>query len=495
MIIKTPIRMAARPGNEALPGGAEGASGIPGIWGRDILKTKRELEGGPVRILGSGLAFLWHLGIAPFIPVKRLFARLFMERQVILRWNRRFKFIIVTPRAQLVAAGVFLLIGGWFVFTNVAAVHQWSVIAAKDREIDAGERAFAALRDEVSRSVARIENLNQNLKAKHTEIRGLFAQRTHLRKRLGSVKVELGDSEKDRNNARASRELIDRELGRLRVTLDGAVKRNIRLRGAVESLETRLEDAALDRSELIAERDRLEGRERDLEKSLVDLQTSRQQVLDRLTERTVNRIDEFKEVIAMTGLDADRLLGGVFDNSAGQGGPFIAFKPEADKNEDEFDSRLAVLNGHMDRWDGLKGLLKTLPLTSPSDHYYVSSRFGKRRDPVNKKWGMHIGVDLAGVKKSPVLSTAAGTVVSVSRHPSYGRMIVIDHGLGIRTRYGHLHRILVRRGQKVGFRQKIGLMGNTGRTTGAHIHYEILVNGKPYDPLKFMQAGKYVFKG
>ena len=448
-----------------------------------------------MRILGSGLAFLWHLGIAPFIPVKRSFARLFMERQVILRWNRRFKFIIVTRRAQLVAAGVFLLIGGWFVFTNVAAIHQRSVIAAKDREIDAGERAFAALRDEVSRSVARIENLNRNLKAKHAEVRGLFAQRTHLRKRLGSVKVELGESEKDRNNARASHELTDRELSRLRVTLDGAVKRNIRLRDAVESLETRLEDAALDRSELMAERDRLEGRERDLEKDLVDLQTSRQQVLDRLTERTVDRIDEFKEVIAMTGLDADRLLGGVFDNSAGQGGPFIAFKPETDKNEDEFDSRLAVLNGHMDRWDGLKGLLKTLPLTSPSDHYYVSSRFGKRRDPVNKKWGMHIGVDLAGLKKSPVLSTAAGTVVSVSRHPSYGRMIVIDHGLGIRTRYGHLYKILVRRGQKVGFRQKIGLMGNTGRTTGAHIHYEILVNGKPYDPLKFMQAGKYVFKG
>lgn len=448
-----------------------------------------------MRILRSGLAFLLRLGIAPFIPVKRLFARLFMERQVILRRDERFKFFIVTPRAQLVAAGVLLLIGGWFVFTNVAAVYQRSVIAAKDREIDAGERAFAALRDEVSRSVARIGNLDQDLEAKHAEIRGLFAQRIRLRKRLGSVKVKLGESEKDRKVARASRQVTNRDLGRLRVTLDGAVKRNIRLGGAVESLESRLEDATLDRSELIEEQDRLEGRVKDLEKSLVDLQASRQQFLDRLTERTVDRIDEFKELIAMTGLDADQLLGGVFDNSAGQGGPFIAFKPEANKNEDEFDSQLAVLNGHMDRWNGLKGLLKTLPLTSPSDHYYVSSRFGKRRDPVNKKWGMHYGVDLAGVKKSPVFSTAAGTVVSVSRHPTYGRMIVIDHGLGIRTRYGHLYKILARRGQKVGFRQKIGLMGNTGRTTGAHIHYEILVNGKPYDPLKFMQAGKYVFKG
>lgn len=448
-----------------------------------------------MRSLRSGLAFLLRLGVKPFIPVKRLLGRLVVEREFILRRNGRVSLIVVTRRAQLAAASVLLLIGGWLVLANVTAFHQQSVIAAKDREIDAGERAFAALRDEVSRSVARIESLSHTLEAKHTQIRGLFAQRARLREQLDSVKGKLGLSEKDRESARASREVINQELGQLRVTLDGAVKRNIRLGGAVELLETRLEDAAFDRNKLIAEQDRLEGRVRELETNLVDLQTSRQQVLDRLTERTVNRIHEFKEVIAMTGLDADKLLGGVFDNSAGQGGPFIAFRPEAGRREDEFDSRLAVLNGHMDRWDGLKGLLKTLPLTSPSDHFYVSSRFGKRRDPVNKKWGMHYGVDLAGVKKSPVLSTAAGTVASVSRHPSYGRMVVIDHGLGIRTRYGHLHRILVRRGKKVGFRQKIGLMGNTGRTTGAHIHYEILVNGKPYDPLKFMQAGKYVFKG
>lgn len=448
-----------------------------------------------MRILGSGLTFLLRLGVAPFTSVIRLSARLFMDREVILRRDGRVTFFVLTRRVQLVAAGVFLLIGGWIVFSNVMTIHQRGVIAAKDREIDAGERAFAALRDEVSRSVARIENLNQNLKSKHAEVRGLFVQRITLKKQLSSVRARLGESEKDRKSVYATRRVIGRELGQLRDTLNGTVKRNIRLNGAVESLETRLEDIALDRGELIEEQDRLEGRVRHLEKNLVDLQTSRQQVLDRLTERTVNRITEFKEVIAMTGLDADKLLGGVFDDSAGQGGPFIAFKPEADKSEEEFDSRLVVLNGYMDRWDGLKGLLKTLPLTSPSDHYYVSSRFGKRRDPVNKKWGMHYGVDLAGLKKSPVLSTAAGTVVSVSRHPSYGRMIVIDHGLGIRTRYGHLYKILVRRGQKVGFRQKIGLLGNTGRTTGAHIHYEILVNGKPYDPLKFMQAGKYVFKG
>ena len=108
---------------------------------------------------------------------------------------------------------------------------------------------------------------------------------------------------------------------------------------------------------------------------------------------------------------------------------------------------------------------------------------------------MHYGIDLAGVYHSPVRATAPGVVVRVGWNGSYGRVVEIDHGLGLRTRYGHLHRILVKRGQKVGFRRKIGQMGNSGRSTGAHVHYEILVNGKPLDPAKFMEAGEHVLKG
>ena len=76
-----------------------------------------------------------------------------------------------------------------------------------------------------------------------------------------------------------------------------------------------------------------------------------------------------------------------------------------------------------------------------------------------------------------------------------GRTVVIDHGNGIRTRYGHLRRYHVKRGQRVGYRQKIGQLGNSGRSTGPHVHYEILLDGKPVDPMKFLEAGKNVLKG
>ena len=74
-------------------------------------------------------------------------------------------------------------------------------------------------------------------------------------------------------------------------------------------------------------------------------------------------------------------------------------------------------------------------------------------------------------------------------------MVEVDHGLGLRTRYGHLRKILVKHRQRVTFRHKIGLMGSSGRSTGAHVHYEVLFDGKPVDPMKFLKAGKYVFKG
>jgi murein DD-endopeptidase MepM/ murein hydrolase activator NlpD len=94
-----------------------------------------------------------------------------------------------------------------------------------------------------------------------------------------------------------------------------------------------------------------------------------------------------------------------------------------------------------------------------------------------------------------VLATAPGVVVNVGWNGNYGRLIEVDHGMGIRTRYGHLRRILVQAGQRVELRQKIGEMGSSGRSTGIHLHYEILVNGEPRDPMKFLQAGEYVFKG
>ena len=202
-------------------------------------------------------------------------------------------------------------------------------------------------------------------------------------------------------------------------------------------------------------------------------------------------------MIALTGISAEDLL----ERVPGLGGPLIDL---ADKAADDaetvdsdtgFGSSVVRLERHLNRWAGLPSVLQRLPMASPLDSYYVASRYGKRRDPISKKWAMHHGVDLSGSFKSPVWSTAPGTVTFVGRKGPYGRLVEIDHGYGLVTRYGHLRKILVKKGESVGFRHKIGIMGSTGRSTGRHVHYEVLFEGKPQDPAKFMKAGKYVFKG
>jgi len=146
------------------------------------------------------------------------------------------------------------------------------------------------------------------------------------------------------------------------------------------------------------------------------------------------------------------------------------------------------------RLRSLEKLLTQLPLAAPVDSYRVSSHFGKRVDPLTKEMSFHSGVDLPGRDRTEVRATAPGKVVHAGEMGRYGTLVEIDHGHGIRTRYGHLHKAMVHLGQRVGYRDRVGLMGSTGRSTGTHLHYEVSVDGKPRDPLNFIQAGRFVFK-
>ena len=108
---------------------------------------------------------------------------------------------------------------------------------------------------------------------------------------------------------------------------------------------------------------------------------------------------------------------------------------------------------------------------------------------------MHKGTDFSAPSRSVIFATAEGKVVYRGWKGRYGRLVEIDHGFGIRTRYGHMRKIYVRRGQQIRLGQKIGQVGTSGRSTGPHVHYEIIVRGRNVDPLKFIGAGKDVFKG
>jgi murein DD-endopeptidase MepM/ murein hydrolase activator NlpD len=120
---------------------------------------------------------------------------------------------------------------------------------------------------------------------------------------------------------------------------------------------------------------------------------------------------------------------------------------------------------------------------SLKDFYWISSIFGMRMDPIYKQRAMHYGLDFAAEIGTPVYATGDG-VVKWTRAASngYGKEVVIDHGFGYNTRYGHLHEILVHKGQKIKRGNIIGTIGDSGKSTGPHLHYEVLENGRARNP-------------
>lgn len=158
----------------------------------------------------------------------------------------------------------------------------------------------------------------------------------------------------------------------------------------------------------------------------------------------------------------------------GSGGPYIPAE------ETSYDSLLGKVDEYL-------ATIRQMPLGRPLTGS-ISSGFGKRNDPINGKNAFHEGVDIRGEKGEKVFATAGGVVVNVGKNGGYGNIIEIDHGNGYRTVYAHLQSYLVKRGETIKQGQVIGQVGDTGRSTGAHLHYEIRLNNRPINPTKFMKV-------
>lgn len=134
--------------------------------------------------------------------------------------------------------------------------------------------------------------------------------------------------------------------------------------------------------------------------------------------------------------------------------------------------------------------LASTPTGNPAEKGWVSSFFGMRKDPFTGRKKMHKGVDVAGKSGSSVLATAGGVVIQVKKQQGYGKVVEIDHGYRLSTRYAHNKTVLVKVGDIVKQGQAIATMGSTGRSTGPHVHYEVLRNGKQVNPQKYLRTAQ-----
>jgi murein DD-endopeptidase MepM/ murein hydrolase activator NlpD len=132
-----------------------------------------------------------------------------------------------------------------------------------------------------------------------------------------------------------------------------------------------------------------------------------------------------------------------------------------------------------------QSILNATPSIKPARGWYTS-RFGYRVDPFTGRTDAHLGLDIAAPPGSPVMATADGVVSYIGYEAGYGKIVAIDHGFGVRTRYGHNSQIYVELGQKVKRRDVISAIGSTGRSSGPHVHYEVRVNDVPVDPMNYI---------
>ena len=242
----------------------------------------------------------------------------------------------------------------------------------------------------------------------------------------------------------------------------------------------------------LTEREGLSQKVGALENQIREMESNQLLLYHRFSEVTETKISDIEASLSVTGLDID-LLAKRQKARGGQGGPFIPLD-KASKDSGPLQESLNQLNANVDRLQDLQGLIVRLPLDAPVKNFEINSSFGVRSDPFTGQTSQHLGLDLGAPYKASVVSPGEGKVVHAGWDGSYGRMVEIDHGMGLLTRYGHMARIKVQEGDKVERGTVLGQIGCSGRCTGPHVHYEVISNGQHVNPLKFMKAGSDVFK-
>ncbi|KWV54237.1 hypothetical protein AS156_00410 [Bradyrhizobium macuxiense] len=230
-----------------------------------------------------------------------------------------------------------------------------------------------------------------------------------------------------------------------------------------------------------------------LDNEIVRLQTSLDQVerrqmaaLSSVEEGIDSKVRRMRGVISDLGLNTAQLEAAT--PRGGMGGPFVPVKLAPDAGP--FERQIYRININRAQMQRLNQTLAQVPYRKPVvGEVEFTSGFGVRSDPFLGRPAMHTGLDFRASTGDPVRVTANGKVVSAGWAGGYGRMVEVDHGNGLSTRYGHLSEIKVKVGEYVKIGQVIGEVGSTGRSTGPHLHYETRIDGEAVDPQRFLRAG------
>lgn len=223
---------------------------------------------------------------------------------------------------------------------------------------------------------------------------------------------------------------------------------------------------------------------------LARLEARQLSFVERLTRVADRRAMKAASAIRKLGLNPGAMLAALDDPGA-QGGPFLSL---ATSGDGELDQRFERLGLSLARMSALERSLAGIPQVLPASLEFISSGFGYRSDPFNGGAAFHAGLDFKGPIGAPIHAAAKGVVSFAGVKQGYGNCIEVDHGNGLMTRYAHMSRFVARLGQPVRAGEVIGAIGNTGRSTGPHLHFEVRINDRPVNPRPFLEAAPHVLE-
>lgn len=372
--------------------------------------------------------------------LRGLVQALFPERHLYLRSGGEMKGVVLTPARQMVFAAIALGLLVWFATSSLAILVGAFTQSRSDRELaqmQARSERWVADRE------ARLNSAVAQLNASGASMGGLAEA---IEKRHAALALLLKD-------------------------LRGEP-------GALAALTPALKSAP------DAEANPVER--------IAAVQASQERILDAADDFARGRADRLRLAFRLAGLAPSS-----YASPAASGGPLLeapdarALAAVLDVDE-RFAARIQKAAENLSAANALSDTARNLPFAQPASGARRTSSFGVRFDPFTGRPAFHSGLDFVSGFGSPILTTAPGVVSFAGVRSGYGKTVEVDHGRGFKTRYAHLSAVAVAPGQRVAVGQRIGALGNTGRSTGPHLHYEIWLNGRAVNPHRFIRAGEHV---
>ena len=444
----------------------------------------------------SRLGYRINLWLEPWFPEQRMF----------LKSDATTRFVRLRPLTQAISAAVGVLAVGWAIFATAILlmdfINSGSSRDQVQRQTSLFEQRLNALSDDrdlrVTEAAGAEQRFNLALEQVSAMQERLLASETRLRELETGIDViqnTLRRTIRERDEARGEVAQARVALNQLPGTTHTDMGETQDLAATLDVMANALTDTAKDRdaqeANVAAERARTAA----VAKQKSDIEARNSVIFGKLEQALTVSVDPLDKMFRAAGLNPDDLISAVKSGYSGQGGPLspISFSTMGLAGSPDETRANAILQG-LDTLNLYRIAAFKVPLGLPlRTTFRYTSGYGVRGDPINGSSRMHEGQDLAGDYGSAIYSTADGTVSFAGWESGYGRLIKIQHAFGIETRYGHLSQIEVNVGQKVSRGEKIGDMGNSGRSTGTHLHYEVRLSGSAVNPMTFIRAAKDVF--